>query len=132
MSTDNINDAFTLLKMDFPVFTLVNKKAFPQHIAIRGGESVQINGNAEANVDSTQLIQLPDTSIFRYVSPTFEDLIKYGLIKSTATVSDPGDSGIATLTRTVEEPAPAADPVDPPVVTDPPPNDPPAKDGKRK
>lgn len=103
-----MNDAFDRLKMDFPIFEIRNTKSYPAQIELIG-DSVQINGYATGKVNSNQLYQIPDLSIFKMISPSMEDFINYGVIggkDSTGSVQE--SETLATPSPTTEE---LADPV---------------------
>lgn len=72
-------EAFDRLKMDFPIFEFRNTKSYPAVIDLIG-DSVQANGFATIKVNSNQVYQVPDLSIFKLISPKMEDFIEYGVI----------------------------------------------------
>lgn len=78
--SEDTNAAFELLKQDFPVFELLNRKNVSSEIALNNNDSVVAQPGATIRVNSVELIQLPNVLHFKFISPTMEDLVKYGLI----------------------------------------------------
>lgn len=71
---------FESLKKDFPVFKVYNKTRVAQHIKLANGEDVQIQEGAYGKINSSDLIQLPDLSAFKMITPSTSDLILYDVI----------------------------------------------------
>ena len=74
------------LKSDFPVFLVKNMHSVPKIIFTLEGD-VQVQPYATAKIESQLLHQIPDNSVFKMVSPTVADLIKYGIIKPKTTAA---------------------------------------------
>ena len=91
--SEELNSAFELLKQDFPVFELQNRRVIATQIELAGGDSVLAQPNATIKVKSEQFIQLPNLTYFKFVSPTIQDLVTYGVIqKGKKSESEPTPS----------------------------------------
>ena len=74
------------LKTEFPIWQVKNKFSMPKMINTPNGD-VQVQGYATAKVDASILHQIPDSSVFKLVVPTVDDLIRHKLI-TVATKAD--------------------------------------------
>lgn len=81
------NDAFDRLKMDFPIFEMRNIRGYAVSVMLADGDSVQVQPHGTAKINSVSMIQLPDFTAFKMISPTMADIIKSGVL-SKASPSD--------------------------------------------
>jgi hypothetical protein len=76
------NDAFDQLKMDFPIWELRNTRNYAIQIMLADGDEVQVQPNGNARINAASMIQLPDFTSFKMLSPTMSDIIKSGVLSS--------------------------------------------------
>lgn len=76
-----MSDAFTLLKMDFPIWTIRNRQPTSAILAV-AGDDIQAPPEGVIRVRASTLHQIPDLKTFELISPTLHDLIHYGVIQS--------------------------------------------------
>lgn len=81
--SDDHNAAFEMLKQDFPFFELTNRKNVSAEIPLANNDSLIVREGATVKVASSKLIQLPDMLRFKFVSPSMDDLVNYGVVKRT-------------------------------------------------
>lgn len=68
------------LKSEFSIFVLKNKSATPTELFLRDGESVNFPGFSTKKVASANIIQIPNSVFFEFISPTISDLVRVGVI----------------------------------------------------
>lgn len=83
------NDAFDQLKMDFPIWELRNQRNYPIQIMLADGNEVQIQPNGNGRIQAASMIQLPDFTSFKMISPTMADIIKSGVLSNPKPADQP-------------------------------------------
>ena len=93
---------FDKLKEDFPIFTIENKTSIPRTLDIAGSEDILFPAGAVKDVLASDLIQMPNSLMFRVKNPTVKDLVKYGLIETvpaTAPVKEETPEPVARINQ---------------------------------
>lgn len=70
---------FEKLIKDYPKFIVRNRTDVAQMIALKDGNDVQVQPNATVPIDSSDLHQIPDYTIFKLESPKMKVIREYGV-----------------------------------------------------
>lgn len=73
--------SFETLKEAFPIFEVKNKKTVSKNILLANNEEVVVPPSATVKLESKNLIQIPDTTYFKLLVPSLNDLIEHNVIK---------------------------------------------------
>jgi len=74
---------FEKLVQDYPQFIVRNRTNVAQLIALKDGNDVQVQPNATVPIDSSDLHQIPDYTIFKLESPKMKVIRQYGVYGDT-------------------------------------------------
>lgn len=86
-----------------PLFVVENKTSIPQTIYLKDNDSIHVMGNARTRIKSERLLNLPDSTVFRLVQPTLEQLIDSGIVTSAEAVIIEGDPAPRSKKTSVED-----------------------------
>jgi len=68
------------------VFKFKNKTSISQTIYLKGGDSIFVPENATVSVQSKNLLNMPDATLFKMIVPTAEQMIEVGYLTKNPTV----------------------------------------------
>lgn len=83
---------FETLKKAYPIFEVRNRQSLSKNILLRNNEEVVVPGNATVKIASEDLIQMPDSTFFKVVSPSVDALIEHNVLKKSEPETTKKDS----------------------------------------
>jgi len=99
---------FEKLVQDYPQFIVRNRTDVAQLIALKDGNDVQVQPNATVPIDSSDLHQIPDYTIFKLESPKMKVIRQYGVYGDTTEDMVIGEIKEEPAPSRLSDPAPVA------------------------
>lgn len=76
-----MSDPISELKELYPVWEFQNKSGQPQHVTL-DNDTVSVAIRGTLKLPSSHFLNLPSTSLFKFIKPSLDDLRAVGLIKT--------------------------------------------------